>query len=626
MDAKKSLWGIVILLIISLFITPEINVTAVAAQDEPDALQPHLFITTANADSLPAIEVQAYGYDGDGLPLTLSGQTVTIEHNGTAVDTIENSGKNQVGTFTIFLIDIPSGVSGELAALQEAILQYTNTPHMVEQVDAVAIYQIGETGPKELLGSESFYNSIRNLFAEPLTPETGTTALIDSTYDLLGQITLLKPRPEMATSLVVMTDGTDVVSRRDYADVADLAAEMGVPLHTIWLDNADLTETSKNAGQGYLTSWAASTGGIAKRLDDSAGVVTIWERIATFRDQDVLRYTIDALRGGEALIKMTLIDGPAITAETSVTIPNNAPSIAINLPPESRLITVPDLDDPITMRLSTDLSWMDGEERSIEAAQLVVNGVPQEIPADSVTDFTVDVQNLAFGNNRLRVAILDDQGMKTTSPEIILTVNEGRTELPEEVQPTSVLASIGTILLWLVIFVVIGMAVYFIWQKGWLNNLRLPKRRKRGPQVQISDSEPKPSSPPTAVTDEWEPVPTDPTPPPPTDTPPYPPPGVIAFLDVLESLSSIPTEYALHGDTIRIGRSPSQADIPFEQDLTVSRLHISLVLEDAGYRVFDEQSTSGTWVNEQPVPEYGILLNDGDEIHLGTVHLRFRLP
>ena len=154
---------------------------------------------------------------------------------------------------------------------------------------------------------------------------------------------------------------------------------------------------------------------------------------------------------------------------------------------------------------------------------------------------TLDEANAALGVARAAC-------QAAPSPEIILTVNEGRTELPEEVQPSNPLRSIGTILLWLVVFVVIGMGVYFIWQKGWLNNLRLPKRRKREPQVQISDDEPEIL--PTAVTNEWEPVPADPPSPPPVDAPQYPPPGVIAFLDVLESQTNLPTEYALHGTVL----------------------------------------------------------------------------
>ncbi|HUM72514.1 MAG TPA: FHA domain-containing protein, partial [Chloroflexota bacterium] len=67
-----------------------------------------------------------------------------------------------------------------------------------------------------------------------------------------------------------------------------------------------------------------------------------------------------------------------------------------------------------------------------------------------------------------------------------------------------------------------------------------------------------------------------------------------------------------------------QCEIAFENDITMSRLHANLQREGADYRLFDENSTSGSFVNERQVPEYGIQLVDGDEIHLGAVHLRYR--
>ena len=80
----------------------------------------------------------------------------------------------------------------------------------------------------------------------------------------------------------------------------------------------------------------------------------------------------------------------------------------------------------------------------------------------------------------------------------------------------------------------------------------------------------------------------------------------------------------MSGTVIRIGRNPSMCEVAFEEDVTVSRYHANLMREGNGYRIFDERSTSGTWVNERQVPEYGTQLMDGDELHLGAVHLRYR--
>jgi pSer/pThr/pTyr-binding forkhead associated (FHA) protein len=85
----------------------------------------------------------------------------------------------------------------------------------------------------------------------------------------------------------------------------------------------------------------------------------------------------------------------------------------------------------------------------------------------------------------------------------------------------------------------------------------------------------------------------------------------------------MPPTVDLDGAMIRIGRSPSMCDIAFRDDLTVSRQHAVFMLEGNHFRLFDENSTSGSWVNGRQVPEYGVELADGDEIHLGAVHMMF---
>jgi pSer/pThr/pTyr-binding forkhead associated (FHA) protein len=100
--------------------------------------------------------------------------------------------------------------------------------------------------------------------------------------------------------------------------------------------------------------------------------------------------------------------------------------------------------------------------------------------------------------------------------------------------------------------------------------------------------------------------------------------AVLGYLEVLEAVSRMNTPIPLQGTLIRLGRSPAQCEIAFENDITMSRLHANLQREGSDYRLFDENSTSGSFVNERQVPEYGIQLVDGDEIHLGAVHLRYR--
>jgi hypothetical protein len=493
-----------------------------------------------------------------------------------------------------------------LADIELAIKQFASPATMEETVDAVAVYKVGETAATQLLAPEYFHNSVSNLFATPLEPAFGATALVDSLGGLIDQVDELKPESDMIPAIIVMTDGTDVVSTTyDENDIANRAAALGIPIHTVWLTNENLSPASQQFGQDYLAAVAAGSRGLTARLQDTADLGAIWSRIASFRDQTIISYSVENLSGGEAAISLSLTDEPTASAETTVSVAGNLPMITIELPPESRELFLPNLDDPTRLRFATSLAWLDGEERGLAAAQLTVNGVAYDIPVNDIDRFDVELSNLNYGTNSVQIAALDLQGLRVTSPEIQLTVNEGVTSIPSELEAGSRFwAVVGRVFLTLLILAALAAAVVFAVQRGWLTGLAglIP----RGP------SRPRPTVP--AEAPPTKPI-IDPL-----------PLRTIARIEVLEAETQTVPEFVLGLPVEKIGRSPAQSNIAFEQDITVSRLHASLHLEGSHYRIFDERSTSGTWVNDQQVPEYGIQLMDGDEIHLGAVHLRYRQP
>ncbi len=73
---------------------------------------------------------------------------------------------------------------------------------------------------------------------------------------------------------------------------------------------------------------------------------------------------------------------------------------------------------------------------------------------------------------------------------------------------------------------------------------------------------------------------------------------------------------AEHG--VRIGREPKWADVVLDR-ASISRHHMEIRPEGAGYRVFDMGSQNGTMVNAQPVGASGRLLDEGDQIIIGGV-------
>lgn len=78
--------------------------------------------------------------------------------------------------------------------------------------------------------------------------------------------------------------------------------------------------------------------------------------------------------------------------------------------------------------------------------------------------------------------------------------------------------------------------------------------------------------------------------------------------------------FELRQDRMTIGRS-GESDMVLD-DSAVSRVH-AIVLHDAAgdYRICDQDSTNGTYVNNQRIGEH--VLKDGDEIEIGLLVMVF---
>ena len=584
-----------------------------ATQEAPtqEPLLPQIFITGNDITSPPNAALLVYGRDLDGKAIDFNSDPVVLTSGGRTIDTVV-SGSSPVGTFTVFLVDLPNSVEEQLPAIQEAIEQYAATGGvMQENVDTIAIFQVGETGPRQLLGPTTFHQEVQNFFVDGLTPETGSTALRDSLATMLDQIEGLTPNPEMVTSVVVMSDGTDVVStENDEADVIASANEKNIAINSIWVPGTGLTIAQQEEGQNYLQETAEGTRGFAASLDDSESVNQLWNRIASFRDRALIVFQMDSLGGGTFNVDLSLVSNPAVSDSTTIEVPENQPQVSLNLPEEAATLTLPSLDEPILLRLGATVTWLDGFEREISEATLKVNGLDVvNVPVDQLDDFSVEVSNLQFGPNELELLVVDEQGLRASNTPAILSVVQGeRVDIPDTMQPGRDIGStvLNVFLVLVVLATLIGI-FYALRRSGILSQLSPAGRSRRTGQSvtysSIDDPEAMGSgmAQGAAITK----------------------PSFDAHLEIIESVTKMPPTVDLDGAMIRIGRSPSMCDIAFRDDLTVSRQHAVFMLEGNHFRLFDENSTSGSWVNGRQVPEYGVELADGDEIHLGAVHMMF---
>jgi hypothetical protein len=310
-------------------------------------------------------------------------------------------------------------------------------------------------------------------------------------------------------------------------------------------------------------------------------------------------------------VVLSLASDPAVSASSVVEIPENQPEVFLNLPPDSGTITMTSVAEPVQLRLGATVTWLDGFDREVREARLRVNGQDvSEVPPDQLEDFTVEVSNLQFGDNVLELFIEDEQGLVASNLPVTISVMEGDQQIiPADMQPERELGStVLNIFLGLVVLGVLVGLFFWLWRSGIFARLT-PKRRSHAAEPGVTYT--------TGV---------DPNAPPGTGTDLPAGPPFEAHLQIVESVTEMPASLELLGAMIRIGRSPSMSDIAFRDDLTVSRQHAVLMLEGNHFRLFDENSTSGTWVNGRQVPDYGIELADGDEIHLGAVHIIYSQP
>ncbi|HRN67882.1 MAG TPA: FHA domain-containing protein [Promineifilum sp.] len=577
-----------------------------------------LFITDSNTEGFPSIRLQLFGIDGQGLPIDFATEPLFITHGGFPVEEVVFDGKTPVGTLTVFLIDAAGGATDQIPAIKAAIQQYASPGNMQEQVDYVAVYQIRSGGPQQLLAPTQFHNGVANLFnTTELVPEEGATSLYDSVITMVGEIDGLKPRPDIAASIVLISDGTDPgTSQAQPGDVSARAVAAGVPIHTIHLEDPGLG-AGVELGRQYMRDVAGSSRGVAAELADPAGLASIWARIAGLRDHSWVRYNVPEPAGGTIPVEVSLLNNRDTKATTEVIISTAAPNVVLDVPRESRTLTVPDLKKPITLQLSADVSWLDNETREIVAAQLLVNDVQAaEIPPGDLKSFRASIPNFAIGDNRLEVVVVDNQGITSTSAPVIITVAEGeRLEVPEALQPGGISFS-WTWLLWLVAMAGLAAVGFWLWRSRSKGATGEPKsrRRRRGSRPPVT------TAPPQDATDDFD-----------ADagldflrSEGYEAPFVMAHLEVVDAQTLMPDELNLGEAEVRIGRSPQQSHIAFRDDITVSRYHAVMRLEGNRYRIYDAGSTSGTYVNGRQVPEYGLQLADGDEIQLGAVRMHYR--
>jgi hypothetical protein len=454
--------------------------------------------------------------------------------------------------------------------------------------------------------------------------------------DVAGEKT---SRAGMGRAVLFITAPQDAEATTNLQDLVDRARQGGIHVF-VWLIAPPESYSSQSAIQ--LQNLANQTGG---QLFAFSGVETIpglEDLLEPLRNAYTLSYDSEITSSGvhqlmaEISTTSLQISTPPNRFELKVAPPNpifvSLPASIVRAKPEGEngqtlIATDGQKSDlaPIQQPLEVLVEFPDGYPRPLTRSALYVDGVlVDENTVQPFDVFTWDLrQYVQSGKHLLRVEVVDSLGLTGTSSEagVHITVQQPRRNF------LSLLLSWKNALLAGLVVLAVGLLAILLLVLGgqvrprWVGEdlrpvpRKLPARRPISHQpgqsglraedenkvqhipnwlshLQLHQRRPTPKAPAYLV-----PLPEA------EDSPPVVPIPIIA-------------------NVVTFGRDAVQATLVLE-DISVEEIHARLQRENNLYRLVDAGSVAGTWVNYTPVPREGMLLENGDFIHIGRIGFRF---
>ncbi len=346
-----------------------------------------------------------------------------------------------------------------------------------------------------------------------------------------------------------------------------------------------------------------------------------------------LRYLASAADGGERGLEAEIRMGEDVirTQPIAFRLDLQLPNVIFLAPPaeivrqpaesDSRISVPAHAFEPQSWRFNLLIEFPDGRTRSIKQMRVFAdeNMILErlEAPFDS---FVWDLREYTqTGQHILQVEVVDELGLSAKTVPLPILIKVVR---PLPSPSRMVQRNIPLIVVSISITSVAALALVLA-MRGQLvpTSQRLSRRlgtKKRKPldplrqPVPIAPLPPSKTSPPSRYEEQSPSL--EPT-----------KPAVFAHLSPLGGSDEGETSrsFAMVTEELTIGRNAVRNLLVID-DPTVEGIHARLERQtDGRFRLYDLGSLSGTWVNYTPVSQEGVMLEDGDLIHIGRVGFRF---
>lgn len=480
--------------------------------------------------------------------------------------------------------------------------------------------------------------------------EIGNTPLFDLLRFALKRFDDPALPPGQERAIVVFSDGIDVTSTTGLTDAVNLAAQHHIRIYPVML-GPEVAAQRKNLE--YLSTM---TDGQYFQLSSIENLDALWQTIAQGQQQRVLTYRSQQADPKDISVELTQPDGRTLATTASVPGASLRPvTVEVTLALENPAVlkyaeaydTPLEQIGPQQVGIAATFAWDDGYPRELQRIEYQVGErteVRTEPPFEEPFLFPIDTFDT--GTYTVRVRAIDELGMTgestpqdftievirppapTPTPDETLVAEATRavevaaaatqeavaaatrsaaqaSQIQEEQAKTQAATDKVQTLTWTTIaatgfgVIALAYAIYILSSRdrrrqatqiitGTIAAATEPFRPRRGgasnePRAQL-----------TLVNDGGTP--------------------------------SMPAVIPLARAGVRIGRDPSVVNVPLA-DRRVSKLHCRII-EDGptgGYRILDEGSTSGTYVNDNEVEMNGQMLQPNDLVGIGPLLYRFEI-
>jgi len=619
MTSKPTILRVLLTFILLFIIT-----TSAAAQGTMTDLRVYQVDTT----QCPLVRVRAAPLLGDGTVAGGLTKDAFRVYENSAERPVAELAAMPIGANIVIALDASSSINSPgatsklrweegVTAVGELLLTDNWLEERVKRRDQVMI--VGPQGDKDfriVMPWSSDYQAVHNtayLYEYKSSPlYTALNAIMVGAIEQLKRV----PPPRF---VLVLSDGIDRTSAEAIEDVINRANASGVTILSIKLGPPETGEAKS------LERMARLTGGAFATYTGPASLKPLYSRVRGQRKQYELTYRSAVTRPGKHTVQLGVLweknETRSATTEFSVDI--RPPDVKITEPvsgAEYKRIAPTWNADPKTISpreapIAVAIAWPDSCPRTVQQVSYIVDGtVIETLPPDQ--PFVWDFSALPRGIHSLQAEAKDELGLVGRSDpvrisiDIVIPATPTPTPVPTSTPvPTPVgvipVPGIGSVDLFRILPIILAAIAFIL---VLILFIRRPYILREGLERVGTGVK--------HVTDAWQRK----------GRKEAPSASVHASLIPMADDGTHGTPIPVKWSTTRLGFNPDECEITFN-DSRVSKLHARIVREADGiYRIYDEMSKNGTYVNDEEVPSGGSRsLRSGDRVELGPIMLIFQI-